>query len=214
MEPVCQKAKSISVSMLNIRGLTEEKVEHLAKTEIIMLCETWLKAGDTIPIDNYEVHNFYVKELHKKARRGCGGISVYICEAISNSCRIIKGDENVVWIEVKAEQQAKPLAISGNYFPPEGSNQLRNHIDLFTKLELDIAELSQTHSTILLGDFNAHTNNSPDFIAQTEGCDIPNNIMDESLQMNDIPSDMANLFLNIRNSQDMRPLRKTAFRPL
>ena len=69
--------------------------------------------------------------------------------------------------------QQKPLAAGFVYVPPEGSSQFPMGSDIFTQLELDLAKLGPTHHTILMGDFNAHTNSEPDTGIKIEGSDNP-----------------------------------------
>ena len=181
--------------------MAEDKIEHLGRPGIICLSETWLRKGERIPIDGYEDHNYYVKKLHKKAKRASGGLSVYICKALQPACRIIRGNENVVWLELRLTDRDRPLAIGLIYIPPEGSPYLQAKAeDMFRVIEMDIAQFSLTHDTVLLGDFNAHTNNTLDVTNLVEGSEIPSLISDyEEVNVTDAD-------LTPRQSQDKRPL--------
>ena len=135
----------------------------------------------------------------------CGGISVFIHDAIKHSCQLIKRTENIVWLELNMKR-GKALTIGLVYFPPEGSSQLSTSNDLFTQLEIELADLSNTHETIVIGDFNAHTGNAIDFSINAEGTDIPPEILGSDLVMNLNASEDFDTYLKQRNSQDNRPV--------
>jgi hypothetical protein len=167
--------------MQNIRGLTAEKTEHLPDVEILLLCETWLREGHSIAIPGFTHKNFYVKNVHKSAKRGCGGLSIYMHNSIQSKCQIIKGNENLAWLEVcnMSSRDDKPLAIGFVYFPPEGSTQILPSSDLFQQLEEDIVNLSRKYHTLLIGDFNAHTNTHLEYLPPVEGSEAPSQDMND-----------------------------------
>ena len=196
------ESPGLSIYARNIRGLNEEKVDHIPKSDIIFLSETWLRNDDSIPIPGYSPTNFNVKNLHRNARRGCGGISVYIHDQIKNKCRILKGSENIVWLNIDSELD-RPFAAGLIYFPPEGSTQIPPDADLFSQLESDIADYASSHHTIILGDLNAHTNNQADFIKKIDGAEFPEEILPNDEELN---LDMIEKYHTNRNSRDTRPV--------
>jgi hypothetical protein len=166
------------------------------------LLETWFKEEDSLPLPNYIPYNFYVKNLHKNAKRGCGGITVYIKDTIKDCCRIMKGSENIVWLEL-IPTEGKALAIGLVYIPPQGSTQLPLETDLYTRLEAELAEFSNDYETLLLGDFNAHTNTANDYDIPAEGMDIPPEVLGLNQFTNISVPDIAH---KPRNSCDTRPV--------
>ena len=170
-----------------------EKIQALPEASIICLNETWLKEGDSIQLPDYKDINFYVKDLHKNAKRGCGGISVYIHNSMDKiGTRLLKGHENIAWVEVP-QSDRKPLAVGFIYFPPNHSAN-----DYFQELENDLIWLATTHETIVMGDFNAHTNNCSDY-------SFDEHFNEEEMVISD---SIRNKYVRQRSSMDTRPLNE------
>ena len=78
--------------MLNVQGLVLDKFNNNLvpsllprKYDCICLCETWLKATDNL---NYQLPDYYCinkpsKHLNKQARRGSGGVLLYIHKSLN-----------------------------------------------------------------------------------------------------------------------------------
>ena len=81
--------ESLKVCSWNIRGLTREKLDEeiLGKLfnqyDILMLSETWFVNENELEIDNFKLYHFNRSILDKRAKRGSGGICVYVKHEIS-----------------------------------------------------------------------------------------------------------------------------------
>ena len=165
-------------------------MEFIPQTDIIGVCETWLKEGETIDIPGYRDFNFYNKNLHQNAKRGNSGITVYIHESVEQKCRILNGTENIVWVEI-LQPTGRPTAVAFIYFPPD-------HVDneWFSTLERNLIELSSDYDTLMIGDFNAHTSDALDF--NFDG--------DSEFDVLPLSTNLNEQYLKKRNTYDKRPV--------
>ncbi|CAG2257989.1 unnamed protein product [Mytilus edulis] len=108
---------------------------------IISLVETWSDSGK--PVDNIPGFDFIcnsTRKKHKRARRGSGGISLYVRSSIYKV-----------------------------YFSPEYSSGCTEDInEVYSKLLRNIEHYSQLGDIVIQGDFNAYTNTIPDFVISDE----------------------------------------------
>jgi exonuclease III len=169
-----KKIEKLHVLCQNIRGLTPEKMEDVDCTsfDILMFCETWWKGNDDIiVIEGYEAYSFPVQKLHKNAKRGCGGIVIYVRESISDNCNINENEasENIVWMKI-----GNALDLVFIYFPPEGSAYAAH--DMFYELENKLTGQTSDTPLFVIGDFNAHTGKEADFAYHVDGSNDPHDL--------------------------------------
>ena len=172
--------EALRICSWNIRGLTREKLDEeiLGKLfnqyDILMLSETWFVNENELEIDNFKMYHFNRAILDKRAKRGSGGIAVYVKHEISGNVHPISSYcDNIAWFGLSSSllKSEKPIAIGTVYLPPEGSTH--NQEDLFAVLENDCARLMDTYQILICGDLNARTGNLSDLPIQIEGTDNP-----------------------------------------
>ena len=87
--PCPSTCSSVSFCTWNINGLTVDKLidiqSCIQQLDFVALLETWLKLGNmyNLSLDGFEVHCLNRESLSRKARRGSGGIVVYIRKEIA-----------------------------------------------------------------------------------------------------------------------------------
>lgn len=131
----------------------------------------------------------------KNAKAKSGGVAVFVKSHLLEFVVPLKGkSENVLWFTFKNNVIISDCVIFGAvYIPPERSHY--SSIDIFDVIENDIIDFvsdSNSNAKIcLLGDFNAHTGISPDFVG-----------------VDDHISDVLNLDKVTRNSLNMNILEQ------
>jgi hypothetical protein len=184
-----QPAKSsvLSICYWNINGLSEDKLDRdaagsfVTKYDIIIFAETW--RSDPPTLSGYKCIDFPRIELNVNARRGSGGISVFIKDDISPFVKVVKHYHDcIVWLNIEDHTiDAVPLSnkhvmLGAVYFPPEGSTYNCNKEDYYDMLENDILQFNSCAPTVICGDFNARTESINDNCISALGSDAPDSI--------------------------------------
>jgi hypothetical protein len=145
-------------------------------------------------------YHFVRSVLNPKALRGAGGISVFVNHKLKSKVSVLKShDDYIVWLKVKENcvGNSKALAFCIVYFPPEGAscNSIRNYY--FDVLQNDILLYKSKFDVLLMGDYNARTEDLNDFNVHVDNGGTENPF-EESLEADTFPV----TFCNSRISQD------------
>ena len=151
------KPKHLRLCSWNIWGLTEAKLHKdalgnfLNDYDIIALQETWHTKSNKFEVDLYKSFHAIKPDLHPRAKRGSGGISVYVKHNLSSYVTLLKkSNDNIMWLKFKTFSDSD-LAIGVIYFPP---NIISKEEDIFLRLKSDISLYKQQYKVLLIGDFN------------------------------------------------------------
>lgn len=162
----------------NINGIGDKltvasTAEYFQNYDIVMLCETWLKDNDcdNVYLRNFNVFHTVRKSLHRKARRGSGGITIFVrkcidAEIVSEVC------DHVVVLEInkfKGVNQGignKKLYLIVCYIPPKSTTYQCSLCsgDYFAELSTLVERYSQLGNVFVTGDMNARTGKLTDFV--------------------------------------------------
>ena len=173
---------NISACYWNINGLTRDKLDpdaagsFLKKYDIIGISETWFREDSGISLDGYYDVHFNRKQVHERALRGSGGISIFIKENLQKFVTVIKHhDDFMVWLKVDKIlcNTEKHVAICYVYFAPEGSTYNCTKDDYFVTLEDDIAHFKDEYMLLICGDMNARCRDLDDRCISINGTDQP-----------------------------------------
>jgi len=162
--------------VLNVQGLSLEKFNnHLVprllpnKYDFICFCETWLKSND---IKDYELPDYYCvnrprMHMHKRAKRGSGGVLLYIHKSVKGHVELQEnGDsEDRLWIKIHHPYSHVNVFCCFCYTPPANSIITCNEVSQWSTLESEIIQFSSKGQIIICGDLNARTGNQNDFIS-------------------------------------------------
>ncbi len=160
----------------NIKGLgdkldNDEIVGLMDKYDVCIFTETW--KTEKIKIRNFHTEHLPAVKTGKKSGRFSGGVMIFIKEKYKNIIKSINnGKYNYgIWLKIDknylASESGKHIYICGIYIPPKDSDYaLKNP---YEDLEKDIGDLSETGSTILMGDYNARTGNLADYLLDYSG---------------------------------------------
>lgn len=153
---------------------------HLAKSDIILLTETWLVSyGDENPLDfragqvqdvrnqHWDIPGFTHLHMCKQHRRGKGrqscGISLYIRNGLDQHASVVAKDmaAGILWVRFKnimPGMGGRDILLAACYFPPE------SNADHFGALTTGIAEYGSDSLYLVVGDLNARTGTLSDIL--------------------------------------------------
>lgn len=173
-------------------------INFIKTFDVFCFIETWAYKMKQFMIDGYECYDV-IRKRHAKALRNSGGIVVFIkkqCYDMFNISNINSESNNLIWIKFDIKPQFWNLGfnfICGFvYMSPEGTS-VHSEENMFYVIEHEMANLKNrnpNHRVFLGGDFNAYTNNDPDYIQ----FDSMSYVLDDVDYIEDIiPPDRHNL---------------------
>ena len=158
-----------------MQGLTTEKQENndfnelINKKDFIILSDTWTSANSAVDYSNYCKIHCYRKYIHKRAKRGSGGIIIYYRESMEKGVKLIKKSvDGVVWVKLDKAFFGfeRDIYMCCVYIPPEGS-PMHGLLceDIFESIYSDIIHFKDYGNVMLLGDWNCRTANKSDMVS-------------------------------------------------
>ena len=163
--------KKLKFGMINCQGLrtkfeTPEFIELVSQNSIFGVCETWCNDQEVITLSGF---NFY--SINRKSNKGKtrGGIGMFIKQELTKATKIIYelSDENMLWckLDKKHLNIDNDLFLGCIYIPPQNSSkEKRLNKDHFERLKNTMLNI-ESINMILLGEFNARTQNKNDVLA-------------------------------------------------
>lgn len=157
------KCGSLNVCGLKRRIQYPDFCELVGKYDIFCVNETKLDDFDTINIDGYD----FLSQCRKQAYiRKSGGIGVFIKQTISSYVSIVESDSDyVMWFKISKTlfKTDEDILFGAVYVPPSDSRF--NNADEIDMFEIEVINTCILYKYVfLLGDFNARTYTSPDYI--------------------------------------------------
>ena len=170
------------------------KLEHsdllslLDEQDIIILTETWKRNNDLKTINNNINFDEYsvCRQAVKAAKRGSGGISVFIKKYLSKFISYIKSDaEGIIWFKLSKFliKQDRDIFLCGVYISPKTSTRhLLHDNDLYDKLYNDVLMYSEQGYCMICGDMNSRSGCLQDYIDYDDNGDINNVLYDRTCE--------------------------------
>ena len=124
-------------------------------------------------IPQYEVQEYsYINKprslINKRAKRGSGGILLYINDKIGQNVELINScisSEDRIWIKYRdSSSRDNDIYICFCYIPPKDSTVMCNEESQWSTFETEVVRFSIKGSILICGDMNARTGNMSDFI--------------------------------------------------
>ena len=141
----------------------------LYENDIIAYVETWVK-DSVMEIEGYTGLHFIRNNINPRAKRGSGGISIFIKDYLKNAVSVIKHYKYcLVWLKITQNDEIDPILIGIVYFPPEGSVYNCMNDDYFQILETDRIQFCEEYNVFICGDINARTGQLGDVPKEVEG---------------------------------------------
>ena len=203
----CSVKNSLKFASLNVCGLKRrvlfpEFSDLVSEYDVFCVCETKLDKYDVINLPGYVFHSQCRKQ---KYVRKSGGLGIFIKQSLSSYVSFLESDSDyVLWLSISKEayQTDEDFFIGAIYIPPNDSRFYNpNEIEQFN---VEVTNMCVSNKYVLLmGDFNARTQNKQDFLEEDEffsqHFDFDDDLTD--LFQNSSVLDKCNL-PKIRTSQD------------
>ena len=170
----CDVLNMIRICGHNARGLTKDKLHRgllgslYSNHHLSFVFETWAEKDSvtaTASLKGFTYIDFARDSRHPDARRGSGGIGLFISKNISKGVEIVKANKDIsVSVKLKKEFFGldRDIIITGIYFPPEGSNYSIH--DVYHMLQEIFSDLPMTAEHLCIGDINGHVRLGLDYI--------------------------------------------------
>ncbi len=148
---------------------------------MLLLVETWSKNQDAIAIPGYITIGNNRTELHRRSRKGSGGIALLVKSELLTTYKVSRTDdgiEGILRVNFKHKVSDSSFSVYGVYIPPESSVYAGNVDELFEHLVAMLYEADNEDFTLLCGDWNARMGKKLDIIEAID--DVPSRtILDE-----------------------------------
>ena len=150
--------------------------------DILGICETFLRNSKTLSLTGYQWFGNNRKTLHHNAKRGSGGVGIFVKNLILEEYLVATdcSMEDVIWLKLKHRVSDDKLNICICYIPPDRSSRKCDAEAFFTDLMTKVYEYQNEGDIIICGDFNARCGDESDYI---EGVDNvpPREVIDHKL---------------------------------
>ncbi len=140
--------------------------------DLVCLTETWMKPSET---QNLEVRGFTCinkprSRINKRAKRGSGGILLYIRDMILSSVEILNDPDvdDRIWIKLIHNGRDNVTLLCFCYIPSTATLNENSH---WSQLESEVINYSSIGNVLICGDTYAQTGILNDYIE--EDAEIP-----------------------------------------
>ena len=125
---------------------------------------------DALEVKGYTFINKQRSFIHRKAKRGAGGILLYIKNTMLTKVVILnnKSVDDRIWIKLKSPEILKEnneVFSCFCYMPPVDSTATLNQASQWSTFQAEVEEYATRGKIILCGDLNARIGNCNDFIS-------------------------------------------------
>ena len=150
--------------------------------DFIVLLETWLKENhcNDYSLNGYVLQHFYRTAICQKAKRGSGGIAVYIKEHLVRGLEQVQDTElkvidDRVWYRLHKSffGLENDLYIGLWYIPPSYSCRHTQTEEMWAYFEKEISYFQMKGDLIIMGDLNARTGEKCDWIELDDRDNLP-----------------------------------------
>ena len=152
-----------------------EKFNNIAQSifceDFVCFSEMWLKSVECTEyyVEHYHCINKPRSFHHKRAKRGAGGILLYINNRIWSNVAVLSNmtADNRVWIKLyDTSTEDNDVYISFCYLPPRDSSVTCNNQSEWSHFESEVINMSTRGNILLCGDFDARTGTKCDYDAE------------------------------------------------
>ena len=165
----------IRIFYQNIQGISTNKFSDnlldifALDYDLVCFSETWLRYEDCgqYVVPDYQCVNKPRSFINKKAKRGAGGIMLYMHNRVAHYTTIVEGpkSEDKLWVRLRSPRLPnKALYVCFCYIPPMGSTVTCNETAEWSCFETDVIKMCDRGDILLLGDMNARTGSEYEII--------------------------------------------------
>jgi exonuclease III len=145
-----------------------QKRLELHNLEIIGLAETLLRNDNSIHLDHYKVFGHNWKRIHKRAKKGSGGVGFLVREELLSMYDVYRVDdshEGILWLRFKSKKGGSEFLCCVCYLPVSESTLNIDGEQFSDALMCQIHVYCKGCRFFLCGDYNARCSDLDDFIA-------------------------------------------------
>ena len=152
------------VGSLNVEGAISRKLDYfelktlINSSDIFTGQESWLLPNETARLPQYSTYKSNRKPK-KKAKRGSGGILVFVKECHQKGVTREKtsDEKHVIWVKCDKNhfQLNEDIYIASTYFPPKSCNNNETDEYIFDPLQRDVHKYSSKGNILIIGDLNS-----------------------------------------------------------
>ena len=139
--------------------------------DIFCVNETFFRNNETVSLDGYTFFDHNRKNIHRNARRGSGGVGVFVKSELFNQYDITVLDatvEDVLWLKFSSDTDAENIVICVCYLPPSDSTRLNDSELFYATLLEQVYSYQNEGQLFICGDFNSRVGDASEYI---EGVD-------------------------------------------
>ena len=138
--------------------MLRSNVIKASNLDIVCLCETFLKAEQTIDFPGYTWFGNNRKSISKRALWGSGGVGILIRNSVLkqyNVASISDKHDGILWLQFINRTTKKQFGICVCYLPPAGSSRGDQSQEFFDTLKALVIDNYHLGEFLICGDFNA-----------------------------------------------------------
>lgn len=138
--------------------------------DIFTVCETFLRESSTPFQEGFKWIGNNRKNIHVKAKRGSGGVGIFIKNEFLENHKVQIIDDkydDILWIKVQLNKE-RDLYLCVCYLPPENTTRIIDSEEFFNRLMESVYTYQNQGNICIVGDFNARLGDTADYI---EGAD-------------------------------------------
>ena len=139
---------------------------------MIYFSETHLINDQVLDVDGFTWFGNNRKGLHKRAKKGSGGVGFLVKNEILNVYNVTVQDDmtdGILWLKFESRNSKETFFSCVCYLPPADSTRSIDANEFFDQLICQIHQYCKSSMFSICGDFNARCADFQDFIA---GVDI------------------------------------------
>ena len=175
--------------------LSSDFLDEVGGYDVIGLAETHIHSNiiEDLYIPGYKLISCVNRKYNPKSKTAPGGIAIFSNNSISKYFVSVNRDnQDVIWVKIKRNSASglknQDIYLGTVYHSPSGNKE--NVLNKYKSLTEDISFFQSKGYVILQGDFNARTNNLPDFI-------INDNFIE-------VTGEQDHTNISLRNSEDTK----------
>ena len=148
-----------------------ESVLHNIDIDILCVNETFLVKDDVLNVVNYKWFGQNRQNVHRRARRGAGGVGIFVHKRVMDFFNIDvldNSEEDILWLKFKAIYSDLVLCLCSCYLPPKDSSHKVEGDQFFNKIMTQVYSYQNGGLVCICGDVNARMGELQDFIEDVD----------------------------------------------
>ena len=171
--------------------LFREQVLISSDSDIFCVVETFLKNKETLNVSGYTFYGHNRVNLHRRAKRGSGGVGIFVRNQLLNTFTVSVLDdtvEDILWVKLihRDNVPSDNIVLCVAYLPPSDSVRNNDPEAFYCSLLEQVYAFQNEDKLFVCGDFNSRVGDDSDYI---EGVDDvrPRDILDSTSNANGDP---------------------------